>query len=266
MKMRYLLVGLVLLLLLPFSVSAERTLPLVVDRADLLSESEERELAGRLDRVSAELQCEIAVVTVSSLGGKKAEAFADDFFDQNGYGYGDEDDGVLLLIAVTERAWHITTHGFAHAALGNGALDGLEDRMTPSLSAGQYDKAFKTFALGCEYYVRYERDPSSVDQDSIWRSYLKDEPRPGVILLIAAALGVVISFLIVNGMKAKLTSVRSRDDANDYVRAGSFSLTKSRDIFLYHTVSRVRRDSDRSSGGSHRSSSGRSHGGRGGRF
>ena len=190
MKMRYLLVGMVILLLLPFSVSAERTLPLVVDRADLLSESEERERAGRLDRVSAELQCEIAVVTVSSLGGKKAEAFADDFFDQNGYGYGDEDDGVLLLIAVTERAWHITTHGFAHAALGNGALDGLEDRMTPSLSAGQYDKAFKTFALGCEYYVRYERDPSSVDQDSIWRSYLKDEPRPGVILLIAALMGM----------------------------------------------------------------------------
>ena len=266
MKMRYLLVGLVLLLLLPFSVSAERTLPLVVDRADLLSESEERELANRLDRLSAELRCEIAVVTVSSLGGKTAEAFADDFFDENGYGCGAEDDGVLLLIAMTEREWHITTHGSARAALSSGGFDGLEDRMTPSLSAGQYDKAFKTFALGCEYYLRYERDPSSVSEDSVWQSYLKDAPRPGVLLLIAASLGIVCSFLIVNGMKSKLTSVRSRDDANDYIRAGSFSLTKSRDIFLYHTVSRVRRDSDRSSGGSHRSSSGRSHGGRGGRF
>lgn len=265
MKLRYCVVILVLLFLFPTAASAQRTLPLVVDDADLLSDTAEGELIRRLEQITAERQCEVAVVTVRSLGSKTAQAFADDYYDRNGYGYGANDDGVLLLVAVTEREWAITTHGSARKALGRGALDGLEDRVTPFLTDGEYAEAFKTFAWGCESYLRYEADPSSADRDSIWLAYVDDEVSPGMLLLIAAAIGVVSSLLIVNGMKAKLTSVRSRDDANGYVRAGSFDVTKSRDIFLYHTVSRIRRDTNGSSGG-HRSSSGRSHGGRSGGF
>ena len=42
-------------------------------------------------------------------GGKTAEAYADDYYDYNGYGYGENDDGLLLLVSMGEREWAITT-------------------------------------------------------------------------------------------------------------------------------------------------------------
>ncbi len=257
-----------LLALLPLGASAGEARPLVVDNADLLSDGDAVQLERLLERLRDELHCELAVVTVSSTGGKSAQAYADDFFDENGYGYGTGDNGILLLVhmGIKDREWAISTYGLGHRALNDGALDGLEDRVVPYLSEGQYYRAFQVFAEGCDYYLRYYNNPDSVDPESVWMTYLEDDVNVGFLLLIAVAVGVVIAFLTVNGMKAKLTSVRSRDEAGDYVRPDSFRLTKSRDIFLYHTVTRVRRSNDSSSGGGHRSSSGRTHGGRSGGF
>jgi len=267
---KILLILLSLLLVMPSVVSAENARSLVVDEADLLSEREESKLLARLEETSSSLQCEIAVVTVHSLGGKTAQAFADDFYDQKGYGYGAGDDGALLLVSMEDRDWAITTYGKAHRALGDDALDGLEERVVPLLSAGNYYEAFQTFIHGCETYIRYYDDPSSVEEDSVWLTYLDEGFSAGTTLLIAAVIGIVLAFITVGAMKSRLISVRSRDEAGEYVRKDSFNLTKSHDIFLYHTVTRVRRDADsgsgRSGGGSHRSSSGRSHGGRSGKF
>ena len=68
--------------------------------------------------------------------------------------------------------------------------------------------------------------------------------------------------------KKQLNSVSSKAKADDYVVKDSLNLKSAKDIFLYRTVSRVRRqtESSSSSGGSHTSSSGSSHGGGGGKF
>ena len=72
-----------------------------------------------------------------------------------------------------------------------------------------------------------------------------------------------IAFLCTMGMRAQLKSVRTQDSAVDYVRQGSMALTRSNDIFLYHTVTKTAKpkDSDSSSGGSDSD-----HGGTGGSF
>ncbi len=259
----------VLLALPPLTASAEEVRPLVVDDADILSYGDEVQLTRLLERIGAEQKCEIVVVTVSETKGKSAQTYADDYFDENGYGYGAGDDGILFLIHMgrKDREWAISTHGLGHRALGDEALDGLEDRVVPYLSEEQYYRGVQVFVEGCEFYLRYYDDPDSVDNDSVWMTYLENDVNVGFLLLIAVAMGAVIAFLVVNGMKAQLTSVRSRDEAGDYVRPDSFHLTRHHDVFLYHTVTRIRRDTESgSSGGSHRSSSGRTHGGRSGRF
>ena len=86
--------------------------------------------------------------------------------------------------------------------------------------------------------------------------------------VIAFVIAFVIA-LIRNGiLKSKLKSVRRQTEASVYVRAGSMNVTEARDFFLYRTVSKTAKESSKSSGGSstHRSSSGASHGGRGGKF
>ena len=61
----------------------DRQLPLLVDNADLLTDEEESELEAQLDEVSERQAFDVAVVTVDSLEGKTAEAYADDFYDYN---------------------------------------------------------------------------------------------------------------------------------------------------------------------------------------
>ena len=89
----------------------------VVDMADLLSDSEESSLLFKLDEISERQQFDVVVVTVGSLDGKTPTAYADDFYDYNGYGFGAEYDGVLLLVSMEERDWRISTCGYGITAL-----------------------------------------------------------------------------------------------------------------------------------------------------
>lgn len=81
-------------------------------------------------------------------------------------------------------------------------------------------------------------------------------------------IGLMLSFVTVGKMKAKLTTVRAQAAANSYMKNGSMNITDSREMFLYKNVTRTKRSSESSGGGSstHTSSSGTSHGGGGGKF
>lgn len=102
-KIALLLICLVsIVLLLPENISAgqipeERLLPRLIDGADLLTDSEEAKLLERLDEISEKYQTDVVIVTNYSLEGKTSTAYADDFFDYNGYGFGENADGILFL-------------------------------------------------------------------------------------------------------------------------------------------------------------------------
>ena len=99
--------------------------------------------------------------------------------------------------------------------------------------------------------------------------YYEEESSPGILLSVI--IGLVLALFPPLVMKGQLQSVRMQASAGNYEKTGSRNITLRRDIFLYHTVNRVpkpKETQNRSGGGSttFRSSSGRSHGGRGGGF
>ena len=80
-----------------------------------------------------------------------------------------------------------------------------------------------------------------------------------------------IARFIVKGMENQLETVRSALAAISYIKENSLSVTRSKDQFLYSTVNKTAKPKETSSssgGGSstHTSSSGRTHGGTGGKF
>ena len=87
---------------------------------------------------------------------------------------------------------------------------------------------------------------------------------------ISLVVGVVLSLMVVGTMKSKLKTVRFQAAANNYVKAGSMNLTERRDIFLYNTMTKTKKEkNDSSSGGgssTHTTSSGSTAGGGGGKF
>ena len=68
-------------------------------------------------------------------------------------------------------------------------------------------------------------------------------------------------------MKAKLITGRCQTGAAVYTRQGSMNVTEARDIFLYRTVSKTEKaDSNSGKSSTHKTSSGTTVGGGGGKF
>ena len=142
--------------------------PTLVDREHLLSSSEAEALSKRLAEIGSEYKCDVVIVTVPSLDGKTSEAYADDYFDYNGYGYGAKPnaegttingDGVLLLISMEDRDFAISTSGYAIKAFTDyGIQTYLEDLFLPYLSNNDFSGGFNAFADGCESLLKTARE------------------------------------------------------------------------------------------------------------
>lgn len=263
-------------------VLAARDLPLLVDDADLLTGREEQLINSELETISKDQECEVAIVTVYSLDGKTATEYADDFFDYNGYGYGDYDDGILLLISMEYSDWAMSTHGYAITAFTDRGLHYMSNEFLPYLSSGDYKEAFSRYAELCDelltqakegtpYGTNNDSSPdTNYDYDSS-SSYSYDHleaPFSAKRILISLGVGLLFAFIITSIMKGKLKSVRFQPAATSYVKKDSLNISVSRDLFLYRKVDRRAKPKSSSSFGSstHRSSSGRTHGGSSGKF
>ena len=250
------------------TIPSQRQRPLLVDEADLLDEFEEGRLLDELTEVSTKEQMDVAVVTVNGLDGKSAEAYADDFYDYNGYGQGADRDGVLLLISMADRDWHVTTTGFGIRAVNDAGVRLIEERIVSDLSSGNYYYAFHRYCSTVEELADQARDGSPYSEE---RSSGTVSMQSRVIGSAAGAiiLGFIIGMIFTGRQKAKLKSVRRQRGAGAYIYGEASHLDISEDRFITRNVSRTRiqRDDDRGGGSTiHTGSSGTSHGGGGGKF
>ena len=243
---------------------AEKKSPRLADNAGLLEPTEATLVKDRLDSTSELLGFDIVIVTVYSTQGKTPARYADDYYDEHGYGYGEDYDGILLLISMEERDWYISTCGYGIEAFTDTGIDFIGEEMLYYLSDGMYYDAFLTYIDYCRMFVEQARLGSPYDHGNMPR--LPFDALQS--LLICLIIGFIAALITTSLMKSKLKSVRASLKADEYVRSGSLNIYNSRDLFLYRTLRRRPRPKDNSSGGSstHTSSSGRSHGGGGGKF
>ncbi len=245
------------------SIPEERQLPRIVDNGAVLTDAEEASLLAKVDEISERQQCDVAIVTVESLEGKTVKLYADDFYDFNGYGMGEGDDGVLLLVSMNDRKWAITTYGKAIPTFTSAGLSYLEDQFRPLLTDGEYAQAFTVFAEQCDDYITQAASGTPYDTGNMPRGTFPFLTR----LVMALAIGVIIAFVVVSHMKSQLKSVGFQKAAAAYEKQGSMNVTNRSDLFLYRNVSRRRKPKQSSGGGGMSTgSSGRSHGGSSGSF
>lgn len=243
------------------AIPAERQLPRLVDDADILTDYEESELLALLDEISERQGYDVAVVTKDSIDGQDVTAYADDFYDYNGYGQGAGDDGILLLVTMLEREWAISTYGAGISAFTDAGQDEMMDKVTPKMSDGDYYAAFTEFANICDDYIEQAENGKPYDPNNAEFTF------GGGTVAVCFVIGFIIALIAVSVMKSKLKSVAPQRQAHSYVRDNSFKLTGRSDLFLFHTVSKTAKPKNNGSGSStHRSSSGRSHGGSRGGF
>ena len=236
----------------------------VVDDANLLSGSEEAALREKLREIRVRQKMDIVIVTAKTLDGATPASYADDTYDYNGYGYGSNRDGLLLLISMEDRDWYISTTGYGITAFTDAGIQYIGNKIKEHLSEGDYAAAFNTFADLCDDFISKARTESPYDSGN-----MPKEPLKRGWILVAIIVGFVLSFITVGKMKGKLKTVRFQPAAKSYMKEDSINITENRDMFLYNTVTRTAKPkkSDSDSGSStHTSSSGSTHGGGGGKF
>lgn len=242
---------------------ADGDIEYAVDSAEVLTTDELESLKSKLAQISDENNIDVGVVTVDYLDGKSAQEFANDLFEQNKFGKGENRDGILLLVATEDREWAMSTHGSAKEAFNEEGLDFLSGEFLQYLAEDDYYSAFENFAnnareLGAMYVLG---DPYGEEE------YIDDENYPvdeniveeekginnEIWIPLSIVMGCAISLVIMMMYKSQLKSVKSESRADDYLM--DMKLVKSQDIFLYRTVTRTMRpknennSSDFSSGG-----------------
>ncbi len=262
--MKKIVISLLLLCFLcTLPISAYAKAPSVVDDAGLLTDTEINDLKQTISELIDTYGIDVAIVTVPSLNGKDVQAYADDYYDYNGYGKGKSDSGILLLYCPEYRDCAISTYGDAIKVFSDTDLDSILDNMASGIISGNYYSAFNTFLSGADFCLEQNKSALNADLKKTILHVI-------VTVLISAAVAGIAVYI----MRKKMNNAVVQYGAESYMVQSSLSMDQVQDTFLYFNINRFRRSSSsgsgsgrsHSSGSTHHSSSGRSHGGRSRRF
>ncbi|MDR2753845.1 MAG: TPM domain-containing protein [Oscillospiraceae bacterium] len=272
----------------------DETLPRVVDNANLLTRDDAQNLEEKLHACAAEYRMDIVILLEQSIDGETPEAYADDYFDYQGYGWREEESddittgsGVLMLVAMESRDFWFSAKGRGEEFFPDGVLQNdFTDSVGDYLRMQDYEGACARFLEMVAEYLALP--PASSDDYGGSEEPYGPENSVGIvvgnmqrnyapyILVITFVAALTVAWLVVASMKRKLNTAHARHEAQNYMQPGTFRLTQQQDLFLYSNTTRIRRpdpvDTNSSGGhgfgggGGHISSSGSHHSGGGGKF
>jgi|GEM_PF-508925 len=136
------------------SVYAEKEL--VVDQAGVFTGDETVSLREAAKVLGNKYAMDIIIVTTSDAGGKSSRSYADDYFDYNGYGIGEDRDGILLLLDYDNREAYISTSGSGIRYLTDIRIESiLDDVFDGGLAEGDNYGAAEAFLESTEVFLAY---------------------------------------------------------------------------------------------------------------
>lgn len=212
------------------------------DDSGILYDSEIYEINNYLTALSDEMEFDIVGVMINEgYDESSLTAFADDFYDYGEYGYGTENDGVILVVDMNSRLMTLVTTGFGITAITDYGEELIYDYVTDDLKNEDFVSAYKGYADAVRELVYRAREGDPVDVDDgdgeyNGRSLPSAEAAAGMGGISLAA-GAGAGFFSSQRQKSKLKTVRRKTQANSYARRDSLVLSRRQDRFLYKTVS-----------------------------
>lgn len=232
----------------------------VYDDAGLFYDTEVTTLQMELDDLCSQTGWDAAVVTTDDAVGVSSTVYADDFYDDLGFG----DDGILYLLDMDNREIYISTAGEAAEYLTDSRIDNMLDSAVEYASNGSYyDAMYTQITMTVDYYNAGIPVDSSAAAAKI------------TVLVAAVLIGVIAAVSAVFSVK-KSYGFKDTGYVYEYSSKSRLNLTTNTDSLINSFVTtRIRPRPKNNSGGRsgrsggssmHTSSSGRSHGGGGRSF
>lgn len=245
----------------------------VLDYADVLSQEENDKLEAQFGEIANRQKVDIVICFANSLDGKKTADYTETLYEKHNYGYGENKDGIMLLVSFEEHDWYIATRGYAIHAFTDAGIRYIGNQIKGDLGDGNCYGAAEYFGQICDELISnakngnvYGEPTGAIDNEDT--GFVLPPP---MWILISIGAGLIVALVVVGSMKRKLKTVNLQAAANSYLKSDSLNITESNDIFLYSNVTRTAKpknnDNNNGSGSStHESSSGNTYGGGGGKF
>ena len=272
------LLVLLVILLLPALALADGQ---VIDNASLFTPDDVLTMDAIIRRIENDHQVDMVVLTTYDVPDDYSESmwrirdYADDFYDNGGYGMGPDYSGMLILLDMNNRAIWVSTGGVMIEYINDMREEAILDRAYDHLSYGGYASGVQAALERVEYYLNKGRAEGTFLYDEATGQRLSgmyNALTTNEIMLAgcAAAAAALVVYLCVHGSYNLTGSTYSYDVSSN----ASVRLTRDDERFVRQFVTRAPRNTTthssgrgRSGGsGVHRSSGGRSHGGGGRRF
>lgn len=221
----------------------------VKDFLGYLNEEEVISIQKEIDYIKEEHGLDTVIVITDDVENKSSMAYADDFYDYNGYGVGESKSGTLLLINMADREVWMSTTGDAISLFSDNRVDKIIDSATKDLSRGKYNETIYEYLENINKYAGYSYLSVVVEFVSNIFFWI------GVLLLSALITGIYV-------FNSQYNSTVTKDT---YLSGNGFKLINKRDIFIKKVVNKKPKPKENDSS-THSGSSGRSHGGGGGKF
>lgn len=228
----------------------------VYDFANLLTDSEEKDVYYQVQNFIMEHDMDLAIVTIDSNNKGSQVEYADDFYDYNDFGIGSSRDGVLFLIDMQYRQIYMSTTGDAIQMYSDYRIDQIMNAIYQYMTDTDYFNGISNFIDELSYYASV----GYPEMDETSRLSV------GQCLKYGAIISAIATFIIMLVLVNKNKLVRPATTAREYLDKESVVVNNYGDIFMgSNTVKHKIEHSSSSSGGSstHSSSSGSSHGGGG---
>lgn len=230
----------------------------VYDFAELLSDNEEEKLLKEINAYINKYHIDLAVVTISSNNKNSPQEYADDFYDYNSFGKGNNRDGILFLIDMQNREIYMTTTGNAIKMYNDHRIDFVLDKVHEKMTEKKYYQATSEYIDIISKYASLGL-PSSKDR--------KIEKNIFSTLLFSSMISLIITIIIMTILISKNKLVNKKETAEQYLQKESIQISDLGNIIINTNTVRhyIDHDSSGGSGGSstHSGSSGISHGGGG---
>lgn len=239
----------------------------VFDDANLFTEDQIIKLNEEAGNISNNYKMDIIIVTTEATNGKSSREYADDYFDENGFGVGDDLDGVLFLINMSTREVYISTSGKGIRYLTDQRIENIiEDVLNSGLEDGDYYRGAIVFLSSTKEYLQSGIPSDQYNQDEREKEDNSLTPLEGIISLLSGGI-VSGGFLLRTKSKYKM----KKPTKPLTFRNNSIVNIVSDGDRLIDTVTTSRiipktNDNDSGKSTTHTSSSGKTHGGGGGKF
>lgn len=242
--------------------TAAPAFPYVLDNAGLLTDTQREALEQRAAALSEQHQCSLYVVTVQDHTSFNYDVYeaAKGIFRHYDLGWGDDRDGVLLLLSMNERVYAFAGHGGKGETIcGYESSWLIEDAFLDDLRAHDWNSAFEDFQTACDKQLTKLESGESVAEgadiitgpDGLeYHSYNNPyaERERSVLLRVLAVIFIpaAVALAVCSTFKAQMKTAHEASRADEYLVPHSMKLRVKDDRFTHRTESRTVIETDSS--------------------